>query len=198
MYRQEGQDLFALDPNGRDPNGQVTIDEYSPDFMSGSFSGQLVEKYERSENSDGYRRIPRGQALTVVRNISGRFWVPTPWFGDDRYEVEPVETLGEDLAADIIQWMPGAMTPGMPDLLKGARGAPTSPTSPTSPAAPAPAPASTGASAVQQCDCSCTAYAKVEDLTRQSQQPGFTPTPEDEAVIMCLMQCMMQYAACAR
>lgn len=109
LSRYQDIDLHALDPDSREPNGTVTIDEYGPEMMRGSFSAILVAKDEKTDR--GTRAIPRDQALPVVREISGRFWVAAPWLTDERTEIEPSDTLADDVGNDIKQWMPGLFAP---------------------------------------------------------------------------------------
>jgi hypothetical protein len=170
LKRNEDQELFALDPVSRDPNGQVTITEYSAEFLSGTFSAQLVEKYEHT--GSGFRRIPRDEPLTIVKNISGRFWIPTPWLTDPRGKIEPVDTLPEDIAADITQWMPGDMTSDIADRLRQAiRTNPGPPTSnPSPPPMPGPSPSAAGANSTCSCDCqNMSAEAPVHQCQTQCQ-----------------------------
>lgn len=192
LRQGEGQDLHALDLQSCEPNGHVTIDEYTPDLLRGSFSGQLVEKYRRTEHGLSAACEP---PLTVVRNISGRFWVATPWLLDDRYEgPEPVDTLVEDFAADWMEQM-GIMIPAMEARLPEESGPPPSPGSPPN---PGPGTGAGGAAVIEQCDCSCAGYEKVKALERRARETGFVATARDQAISMCAMQCMAQYAACAK
>ena len=183
LKRHQDQDLYALEPVSRDPNGQVTITEYSRDFMSGTFSAQLVEKYEHTGN--GYRRVPRDQTLTIVKNVSGRFWVPTPWLTDRSVEIEPVDTLAEDVTADITQWMPGDITNEVSDKLQQAIRAESG--EPQGHPGPAPGPSVSAADPVLGCSCTCENKDKealIPECVSRCQMVWLTcETPESEALL---------------
>jgi len=48
------------------------------------------------------------------------------------------------------------------------------------------------------CDCSCETYVRMQDFGARADTPGFSPTPEENALMICGFQCMSQFAACVR
>ena len=70
---------------------------------------------------------------------------------DRRGTIEPVDTLAEDLAADITQWMPGSITPEIAEKLQQEINAESNATAGT----PDAGPSSSAADAVRTCTCAC-------------------------------------------
>ncbi len=89
------QKFYAKGPNdiqrGRGrlypTSGVVTIDEFTPFVLRGSFQAGLVDL----PNID-FSMVGDDYTLPIARTISGSFAITAPWEGDDR--VEPVVTAG--------------------------------------------------------------------------------------------------------
>ncbi|MBM69786.1 MAG: hypothetical protein CME43_09950 [Haliea sp.] len=83
--------------------GSVTIEEFTPFLLRGSFSGQLTDL-----SSVDFSVFGDDHALPVQRQIRGRFAITAPWEGDKRVTVYPVSG-GEDSAmADLYEVFPAA------------------------------------------------------------------------------------------
>jgi len=67
-------------------SGTVTIEEYTPWVLRGSFSAQMVDMAQSDLTVDD-------PVLTVIHALSGRFNVIGPWRGDDRARTLPPDAL---------------------------------------------------------------------------------------------------------
>lgn len=89
--RKGGGSWKAVEPGEGNPStgqgprltGQVTIEEYSPTILRGSYSGNLVESYESGQET--------GDKAPATRFINGNFQVVATWTGDDRIVLVPDE-----------------------------------------------------------------------------------------------------------
>jgi len=127
-------------PGTRFPlNGTVTVTEYSPEIMRGSFSGTMVYGEDHDPSSPNQQ-----QTLPVRHELKGDFVVAAPILNDRRIRrLDPHEY--QDFRADL-----ELIFPGLQGLLEN--GAPAGAVSLASdPAAGLSASASTG----RRCDCSC-------------------------------------------
>ncbi|HCD55416.1 MAG TPA: hypothetical protein DEQ90_08315, partial [Halieaceae bacterium] len=84
--------------------GTVTIEEFTPSVLRGSFSGQLTDL-----SSVDFTAFGDDQALPVQRQIQGRFAITAPWEGDKRVTVYSVLGGGDGNAmADLYEVFPAA------------------------------------------------------------------------------------------
>ena len=82
------------DASGRTPlTGQVTIEEYSPMQLRGSFSAPLAEFLPATSDATPPRYVRR-------ETITGRFQIVAPWLADERVERLQLDSP-EDIAYDI-------------------------------------------------------------------------------------------------
>lgn len=116
-------------------SGQVTILEYTPWVLRGTFSAAMVDKAQSDMTVDD-------PVLTVVHQLSGTFNVIGPWRGDDRAEVGVRQDLERSVRQDVgsVFELPGSVAADAPP---GAGGS-----------GPGSA-ASTGSGSGAACDCSC-------------------------------------------
>ncbi len=75
-------------------SGQVTILEYTPWVMRGTFSASMVDKAEADMSVDD-------PLLAVVHNLSGSFNIIGPWRGDDRAQVIKPEKIQRNVTQDV-------------------------------------------------------------------------------------------------
>lgn len=129
------------------PSGTVTIEEYGPHVLRGSFSGVLVDKL--GWNGEG--------PLPVHGPISGRFNVLDPWRSDKRFAVIRTEDPAESAMEDLRQ-----AVPGLAGFMQG-----TTPTGGESGGGP-DGPSSGGSSGggALECDCSCDTIKELSDECR--------------------------------
>ena len=157
------------------PTGTLTIEEFSPYILRGSYSGQLVK-------GGVVRNVRKCPTKDVVDSISGSFVIAAPWTQDSRVKVD-TGWLQEDAYNDINQMLPAGMKatdpglPGGPPVIEGRdTGFPTD---------------TTGDSEFGECDCSCESIRKAMKITRD----GMTGYAQDAAgmnMMMCMGQCMTQ------
>lgn len=75
-------------------SGKVTILEYTPWVLRGTFSAAMVDLAESDLSGDD-------PVLQVVRNISGSFNIIGPWRGDSRAQVEAPENIERSVVQDV-------------------------------------------------------------------------------------------------
>lgn len=75
-------------------SGTVTIEEYSPFVLRGSFAGSMVDASEADLTTDN-------PVLPVRVNLSGTFNVIAPWRGDDRAVVRLAENIERSVRQDV-------------------------------------------------------------------------------------------------
>lgn len=157
----------------RKPTGTVTIEEFTPFIMRGSYSGQLVE-------GGVVRNVRKCPTKSVVDSISGRFVIAAPWSQDRRREID-TSWLLEDSYNDINQMMPAGFKvtdpggPGGPPIIE-----------------------MNGTEITEQdadefdlgeCDCSCESIRKGMKVA-QGGMTGSQPGAEGFQLMMCMGQCM--------
>jgi hypothetical protein len=192
--RAEGHRLEARGPDDSDPglrrdmraSGRVTIEEYAPDVLRGSFAAQLVDPTENLQGANA--------SYTVVRSVEGTFVVASPWREDERMEVGPSASMEYDAMEDMVTIVPG-MTPGME--IPSLPSAPQEGADAAGPSSRAPSSSNVGGT-TSACDCSCQAFDRVQELSDRMSASRRQPTPEEQRIIMCSMQCVSAYAACTR
>jgi hypothetical protein len=91
----------------RPPNGTVTIEEYSHLVLQGTFAADLID-----ESNPG-----RDEAPIVAQSVSGRFYVPAPFEGDEEFAID-AEQQKEQMIQSMLKQAPfGA------DVMRGIIGA---------------------------------------------------------------------------
>jgi hypothetical protein len=75
-------------------SGSVTIEEYTPWVLRGSFSAAMVDKARSDMNADD-------PVLTVVHQLTGTFNVTGPWRGDRRASVAQPDDLERMVRQDV-------------------------------------------------------------------------------------------------
>jgi len=118
------------------PSGKVTIDEYGPHAIRGSYSGSLVDPSEW----DGEGPMP------THGTISGRFNLTDPWRSDKRYAVTAPDNLVQSAMDDLRQTIPG---------LSGFAGKPATPSGQRDDQARSPGSGNTTTKVAPECDCGC-------------------------------------------
>jgi hypothetical protein len=82
------------------PNGRVTIEEFSPHILRGHYEASLISAELLPDDFRG--RCP---VKPVVKNLTGSFVVAVPWMDDNR-QAEDMSWVNEDLGIDLNQNMP--------------------------------------------------------------------------------------------
>ncbi len=104
-----GGSFVAIGPGDLQPgpgrvfplSGSVSIEQFTPDLMQGTFSAALVDPAD-AEN------LGEDEALPVREQISGRFQIVAPWALDERIPREAgQEGAGEAVTADVGGFFPG-------------------------------------------------------------------------------------------
>jgi hypothetical protein len=113
-------------------SGKVTILEYTPWVLRGTFSASMVDLAEADLSADD-------PELQVMHSISGSFNIIGPWRGDDRAQVVAPENIERRVVQDIGSVFGGPVT--------------DRPASPT-PSTPTNRPVSSNSGSTA-CDCSC-------------------------------------------
>ena len=175
------------------PSGTVVIEEYSPQMLRGTFSGQLVRNGKtQAERIEERRRGIRRPTLDIVRTVQGQFWVAAPWQNDERYEMLSPSELPGSIMDDFSELMPPGMldsVPGLPGELSKGDG---------------PSGVSGGSGMSEQsCSCSCAEQEEVESIAeelsrRSDKSKGSIPDMQgiNFGKMMCQVQCFEQYEAC--
>ena len=83
-------------------SGKVTILEYTPWVMRGTFSAGMVDLAEADMSRDD-------PELEVVHNISGSFNIIGPWRGDDRAQVIKPENIQRNVTQDVGSFFEGSV-----------------------------------------------------------------------------------------
>jgi hypothetical protein len=95
---------------GPDYNGQVTITEYTPHMLRGTFSAELIDSDDIGKMEPPY---------PVVSRVAGSFTVPAPWRGSAvKPDIGPDSAMMQDMRQDmitILQKMPMTMRQSMFD-----------------------------------------------------------------------------------
>ncbi len=104
----EAMDSWPAANGGPVFNGQVTITEYTPHMLSGSFSAALIDSDDIGKMEPPY---------PVVSRVTGSFTVPAPWRGSAvKPDIGPDSAMMQDMRQDmitILQKMPPASRQGM-------------------------------------------------------------------------------------
>lgn len=93
-------------------SGKVTIDEYTPTILRGSFSGGMVDLSQADISGDN-------PVLPIHKNLSGTFNIIAPWRGDDRARLNLAEKSAQAVIGDVNQAFPGALTTARADTPTG-------------------------------------------------------------------------------
>lgn len=189
--RAQGGRLEAIGPTDADPgprrdmrpSGRVTIVEYTPEVLRGSFSADLVDPTEN---------LPGGlqPSYAVVRSVEGDFWIASPWREDERMEVGPSASLESDAVDDMVTVIPdlppGASIPGAPAPAAGS----------DAPSPPASSPLGAIGMGQMSCECSCAAFDRLQELSDDLDRSRREASAEEQALIVCSVQCASSFASC--
>ena len=93
------------------PSGRVTIEEYGPSILRGTFEADLIDEADPGPD----------EAPKIATTISGRFLIPSPWRGDPDFEIDE-QAVQRALIQNMLQSGPFAAGP-MRDMI-GQMGAP--------------------------------------------------------------------------
>ncbi|MEM1433246.1 MAG: hypothetical protein AAGG11_04270, partial [Pseudomonadota bacterium] len=172
--------------NYGDPNGTVTIEEFSRTLIRGSFSGKLV----RGGGVTRPGRRERCPSRKSAGTASGTFIIAAPWRYDDRQEADyswleeavwseagsiVPEGLNLDLPPDTVD------DPGATDGADGEIGG-----------------SSSGLSDVFEgvdCDCSCQGLSRLETMADRLES-GAGTLDEMSQIGLCWMQCAQTWSQC--
>ena len=167
----EGKDTFtavhtAPDENGMyTPNGTVTITEYSPHMLRGTFSGSLVKV------EDMHKASSENPVLPVSETISGQFAVAAPWRGNAAPSARNADSalmtgaredmmdfllkIPEDMRSSMItgEQVQNLCQLGFEDQQLANLGISGGCTG-----------SGAGSASVQQCDCSCEAWVPMKEI----------------------------------
>jgi len=98
--RGDSHESFSTSPDEKGeflPNGSVSIIEYTPYLLRGTFKASLVSHKDMAKYS------PENPSLPVVDEIEGRFSVSAPWRGTDiKPDVGDDSLMMKDMAQDMI------------------------------------------------------------------------------------------------
>ena len=149
-------------------SGRVTIEEYTPTLLRGTYSGGLVDM-ERID----WANVGDDFTLPVHETIQGNFQIVAAWRGDDRIHAELAEDAVASVYRDVAEMMPGLDPQLLQSIQQSQQGA--------APGPDASGGAGTGGDTsvgiiTPGCDCSCNA----------------APDPKPE----CERACGGTYAAC--
>jgi len=131
-------------------SGTVTIEEYTPLLMRGSFSADLVQMGERGKAGD--------PVLPIARTLEGRFFISQPWRTDRRVQVRNAGI---------------AMTEMVEEAFPGISLVPGAALSVTAPPARTETPGNGAASRTSGCNCSCNYAASTNTSCRTQCEPVF-------------------------
>lgn len=202
VTREGGGEYVAVGPRDIEPgsmtlfppSAEVTIEEYTPTFMAGTFSAQLIDPQSLPGGAIPLASQESRPTLPVVRRIEGRFFLTAPWREDERTEGLFVDDPEGSLMIDVSEMLPTGPDGWAIDF--GDFAPPTAP--PTRPPAGAPG-AGSGGGVMHGCDCSCEAYARMEaelDAMAQAAEQGRVPTLSFQELARCAMYCPREWANC--
>lgn len=152
----------------RVPSGIVTIQEYSPLILRGTFEATLLDE-------DVARRTSHDEVTPVATTIQGEFAIPNAFTSDDDYELDKAASLAQGVVAPRFNSMmnaPEGMQPGhlvgpeviellcaqgVDEYLLQGMGISASCTD-----AASGGPGSSGEPVPEDCDCSCTEFSSPE------------------------------------
>ena len=187
---EAGADLDARGPVDADPgrsvvfkpSGRVTIDEYTPEFMSGSYQADLIEPGKYPSSS----RDPVVVA-TVERHIEGRFWIGSPWLYDSRWTRIGYENAAEDAMEDIKARLPSGLAEEMETAEDAARQR----------SDPGDDPEALDEVSEQfGCDCSCEGKQRLDDAFAAGDRDEPMSMDEQLAMGACVSLCAQRYLDC--
>jgi len=189
-----GPDRFTVGPKdavpGRDirfdPSGTVTITEYSPWTLTGSYQGQLVDP-----NPTPAQRQQSQPVLEVIETVQGTFSVSAPWLGDERIAKDMPVDPWADMETDIANRLPPGMTDIATAVVNEAKKATQDGREPNFSSV-----RSAGGQSATTCDCSCAGLAALERMGAEVDATGRAPTESERALAFCAMTCAPQYARC--
>jgi hypothetical protein len=163
--------------------GSVTITEYSPYVLSGTFSADLVDPHLTAQQKQ--QSLPE---LRKVRSVSGYFSYSAPWLRDERFAQSDPGELLRDMDADLSNMLPEGMHVSDQGIVRD-DDLPPEARQPASPFESLPGNTSHG----RDCDCSCEGF---NALQRVGESATGAPDADDQAIMICAVTCMAQYMQC--
>lgn len=138
-YQAIGPQDIQPGPGAQYPlSGKVTIDEFTPSVMRGSFVGTMVDP-------DSKATVSEDASLPVAHTVSGRFQIVGTWQEDDRIHRETSEDLQTSVRTDVAAASSAQGAIGTHGAGAGEPGA----------AETGPAGGASGGQLNAVCDCSC-------------------------------------------
>lgn len=201
VTREGGGEYVAVGPRdiepGRTtlfpPSAEVTIEEYTPTFMAGTFAAQLIDPESLPGGAIPLASQESRPTLPVARRIEGRFFLTAPWRDDERTEGVFVEDPEGSMMIDVSEMLPTGPDGWAIDL-----GDFTPPVAP--PAGATGAGSGVGSAAAPHgCDCSCAAYARMEaelDAMSSEAEEGRSIGMSFQELARCAMYCPREWANC--
>lgn len=198
VTREGGGEYLAVGPRDIEPGGmtlfppsaEVTIEDYTPTFMAGTFSAQLIDPKSLPGGTIPLASRESRPTLPVARRIEGRFFLTAPWRDDDRTQGTLLDDPEASMLIDVSEMLPTGPDGWAIDF--GASAPPAAP--------PAGAPgAGPSAAATHGCDCSCEAYARMEaemEAMEQAARAGDIASLSFHALARCAMYCPREWADC--
>lgn len=111
QYKAVGPQDIEPGPGRMFPlSGRVTIEEYTPSLLRGSYSGNLVDMDRVNLTGDD-------ESLPIHQTIEGSFQIVATWQGDERIAVQGAEDPVESVLKDVQEMIPGIDPQYMRDLM---------------------------------------------------------------------------------
>ncbi|MCB1845207.1 MAG: hypothetical protein KDI09_19730, partial [Halioglobus sp.] len=160
-------------------------DECWEEFMSGSFTGKLIDPDDNPTQSRD-----RIVVAKVVRPIAGRFWISSPWLADSRFET--IEPDQGEFRTDIIPRLPSELAEAAED----AAGAAADGDGDSSDEASADLDELIEMGAEIGCDCSCEGKRRSQMLLTEMRSGTAPVSAEQFTLASCMSLCAAVYAGC--
>ena len=189
-----GPDLYAIGPQDSDPGPQqvfdpssiVTITEYSPEVLVGSYRANLVDPELAPAQKQQARPV-----LRTVSTVEEQFAISAPWVQlSDTATAMPVDPWGE-LESGLMKRMPQDLKGAGRDIAAEARRVSEEDREPDFSSIKSGLSAPSGT-----CDCSCAGLDALNRMGEAVDAAGRAPTAAERQLAMCAMTCSAQYAMC--
>lgn len=201
VTREGGGEYVAVGPRdiepGRTtlfpPSAEVTIEEYTPTFMAGTFAAQLIDPESLPGGAIPLASQESRPTLPVARRIEGRFFLTAPWRDDERTEGAFVEDPEGSMMMDVAEMLPTGPDGWAVDF--GDFAPPPAPPA----AGPGSGPGSVSGAVAHGCDCSCAAYEQMEaelDSMASAAEEGRPVSLSFPELARCAMYCPREWASC--
>lgn len=170
------------------PLGQVTIDEFSPQILRGSYKATVIE-------AGSPRNVQSCPTKSIVKSISGRFIVAAPLMKDSRQE-EDLSWLQQEAPESLI---PFDMDFD-PELF---RHVPKPPESINIPNLSSGGFDASGQPDIEKCACTCEEFRQAMKITQDMMMAadsgsgqGGAPDAEAQRLMMCMGMCAAKVSDC--